>query len=565
MKRRNFLKKLPILGAIPFTLNGIPFQTMANAAPLQRLASTSTNDRVLVIIQMHGGNDGINTVIPIADYDRYYFARPNIAIPENGTRKFITLDSTLAGNAQVGLHPDMLGMKELYDLGKLRIMQGVSYENNNGSHFRGRDILFMGGGSNDYINSGWVGRYLKEDFAPKQYPDEFPNADMLDPLALEFGNDISLIFHQEGNIPTSISINDPESFFNLVEELPGFEDIEGIDPRGIPPATLNDSPYGKELNWILGLEEKSNDYAARLQQVYQIGKQATPPNVTYPSVYPFIAPRGAKNNPLTGQLKIIANLLSGGCKTKVFLVKMGGFDTHADQVEAYNPTMGSHAALVYHIASAMRAFQDDLKERGLEDKVLSITTSEFGRRIYSNGAYGTDHGSGSPMMIFGKWVNPGVSGVNPDLTKGNVEMQVDYRQIYASILKDWMGVDAALVDNEMGILWGNYQGFGQTLPIIANTVTSNETFIQDRFYLKGCFPNPANGEVTIPFYINSYTKVQLKIVDLDGNDVKIVLDEFRQAGEHKIKVDIRDLPSGTYIYRINAGLLKDAKKLVVVN
>ncbi|MDZ7647888.1 MAG: DUF1501 domain-containing protein [Cytophagales bacterium] len=159
-------------------------------------------------------------------------------------------------------------------------------------------------------------------------------------------------------------------------------------------------------------------------------------------------------NGLTPQLQLIARLLDGGgsglgVKTKVFLVKMGGFDTHAEQVESYDPTMGQHAALMYHISSAMKAFQDDLKARGLEDRVLTVTTSEFGRRVRANGSYGTDHGTGAPVMIFGKGVQPGVVGVVPDLNKQNVEMQYDYRQVYANLLRDWMLVDEAKINSDI--------------------------------------------------------------------------------------------------------------------
>ena len=256
---------------------------------------------------------------------------------------------------------------------------------------------------------------------------------MPDPLAIEMGNDVSLIFHQQGNIPTSIFIADPIEFAELVDALEGFLDQQ-IDPRGIPPPHLAQSPYYNKLYWILSLEEKSKDYAERLAQVYRAGSQVSGYG-HYPEVYPFNAPKNSLKNTLTPQLQVIAKHLSGGCKTKVFLIQTGGFDRHANQVESYDPTMGSHAALMYHISTVMSAFQGDLKKRGLEDRVLTITTSEFGRRIYSNGSYGTDHGTGGPMFIFGKGVKGGVVGKVPDLTKGNVEMQYDYRVIYGNIVK----------------------------------------------------------------------------------------------------------------------------------
>ncbi|MDX2305993.1 MAG: DUF1501 domain-containing protein [Microscillaceae bacterium] len=568
MKRRNFIKKLPILGSFPFVLSGIPMRVMSSNMPLQQLAAMSSNDKVLIILQLHGGNDGLNMLIPVANYDLYQFRRANIAIPaRNSNRKFIPLDSTIPLKDQVGLHPDMIGMKELYDQGKVAIVQGVSYENNNGSHFRGRDILFMGGGSEDYLSSGWIGRYLENEFP--NYPAAYPSTEMPDPLALEFGNNISLIFHQSQNIPASISIDNPNQFFDLVENLEGFEDLEGIDPRGIPPQSVESSPYGKELNWILGLEQKSDDYAARLKQLYDIGDQIQS-NVVYPEIYPFNAPPGISRNSLSGQLKIISRLISGGSKTKVYLVRLGGFDTHAEQVESYDPTMGVHAALMYHISSAMKAFQDDLKARGVEDRVLTITTSEFGRRIFSNGSYGTDHGTGAPLLMFGKWVIPGVNGTVPNLNEGNVEKQFDYRQIYSTILKDWFEVDAQLVDGgspDTTIIHGDYEGRGDSMPLInKNFITSTEDFILERYRLNDCYPNPAKTETVFSFKINRKMAVNLKLYDLKGQLVKTILNwEEKEIGEHKIKISLKGLNPGTYIYRIESknGLLQGGKQLII--
>jgi uncharacterized protein (DUF1501 family) len=570
MRRRHFIKKLS-LAAVPFTLGGIPLRLMAENS-LTRMAEQSTNDRVLIILQMHGGNDGLNSIIPVEAYDLYYQWRANIAIPaKNSLRKMIPLDSTLPSAAQVGLHPDMIAMKDLYDRGRMTVVQGVSYKNNNGSHFRGRDISFMGGGFDDYFSSGWVGRYLQEEFEPKVYPNDFPNAEMKDPLAIEMGSDVSLIFHQQGNIPTSISLNNPESFARLVGELEGFVD-QGIDPRGKPPTALDNSPYGKELNWILGLEDKSQDYAERLYDVY---KAASPSSVTYPERYPFNAPKGSMRNGLTPQLQLIARLLDGGgpglgVKTKVFLVKMGGFDTHAEQVESYDPTMGQHAALMYHISSAMKAFQDDLKVRGLEDRVLTVTTSEFGRRVRANGSYGTDHGTGAPVMIFGKGVQPGVVGVVPDLNKQNVEMQFDYRQVYANLLRDWMLVDEAKINSDIFfkdfINGPKEDGAGsyEPLPLATQVISGvQENFINARFVLEDCFPNPATDFTTIKFRINTANLVDLTLINNQGRTVKTLLHEEQPEGEHLVRAYVGDLPTGVYFYQLKTSFVTQTKKLVV--
>lgn len=552
-----------------FALNNIPVRVMAEQSHFLRLASQSDNDRVMVIIQLHGGNDGLNTVIPVDQYDLYYSRRANIAIPaSNSIRKYIPVDGILPLADQIGFHPDMIGAKDLYDRGRMTVVQGVSYPNNNGSHFRGRDIWHMGGGFDDYYSSGWVGRYLQNNYAPDVYPNDFPNAEMPDPLAIEIGSDVSLIFHQQGNIPTSISLpSNPEAFANYVESLEGFED-QNVDPRGKPPAFLDNSPYGKELNWILGLEDKTEDYAARLLEVYN---NANDTAVTYPESYPFNAPRGSLRNGLAGQLQLVARLISGGAKTKAYLVRIGGFDTHADQVESYDPTMGAHAALMYHLSSAMNSFQADLRSRGIEDRVLSVTTSEFGRRIDSNGSYGTDHGTGGPMFIFGKGVKPGVVGTNHDLASGagNVSMQYDYRQVFANLLKDWMLVDEQVIHDD--IFFGNFingqkehgSGNYEPLDLAQQQITSVNGFFNKRFGLASAFPNPAKDFTTIRFNINTTSQVMLKLIDQKGRIVKEVLNDRKDAGEHEVRADLSGLKPGVYIYQIEAGLLKTAKKLII--
>lgn len=555
--------------SVPFTLAGIPMKVMGENVLTRLIRSAdNVNDKVLIILQLHGGNDGMNTLIPVEQYDLYYSRRANIAIPaKNSVRKYIPLDSTLASEKQVGLHPDMTHIKGLYDTGRAAFVQGVSYENNNGSHFRGRDIQFMGGGADDYFQSGWVGRYLNQVYSPYVYPRDFPlelpnaeNLEMLDPLGIEMGNDTSLIFHQQGNIPTSISLpSNLEAFSNLVNELPGFE--EGVaDPRGIPPEVVENSAYWKEMNWILGLEQKTDDYAQRLFEVWTAGGESS---VTYPETYPFNAPSGSKRNPLSDQFQLVARLLGGGCKTKVFMVRIGGFDTHADQTTSYDPTMGGHAALLYHISATMKAFQDDLRARGLEDRVLTVTTSEFGRRINSNASYGTDHGTGGPIMIFGKGVKAGVSGISPDLTSSevtNVPMQFDYREVYANLLHHWMGASEADVN---AIFYGDYLN-GNLEPLATTVITGkDDEFIEKRYKLEQNYPNPAKDATTIGFRINDTLQVIIDLMDSRGSKIRNLINTVLEPGYHTIPVSLSGLQPGVYLYQMKAGAFKDIKKLIV--
>ncbi len=570
MKRRSFLKTLPLAASVPFTLAGIPMKVMGENF-LTKLIRTAdlNNDKVLIILQLHGGNDGMNTLIPVEQYDLYYSRRANIAIPaKNSLRKYIPLDTTLASEQQVGLHPDMQAIKGLYDTGRAAFIQGVSYDKNNGSHFRGRDIQFMGGGADDYFDSGWVGRYLNKVYSPAKYPANFPLEEgnefgmekMLDPLGIEMGNDTSLIFHQTGNIPTSISLpSNLEAFSDLVNELPGFQEGQP-DPRGFPPDVLVDSPYYKEMNWILDLEQKTDDYAQRLFEVWERGGESS---VTYPKTYPFNAPGGSKNNPLSDQFELVARLLAGDCKTKVFMVRIGGFDTHAEQTTNYDPTMGAHAALLYHISATMKAFQDDLKSRGLEDRVLTVTTSEFGRRINSNASYGTDHGTGGPIMIFGKGVKAGVSGRAPDLTDtsvNNVEKQFDYREVYANLLHNWMGVTEADVNE---IFFGDYLN-GNLDPLATQLITGTDNeFVEKRYKLEQNYPNPAKDATTIGFRINDTLQVIMDLMDSRGSKIRNIVNTIFEPGYHTVPVQLSGLQPGMYLYKMKAGDFKDIKKMMV--
>lgn len=550
MKRRDFLEKLPALAA-PFLLNGIPIRLLGESNELYRLAASNPDsDRVLILIQLHGGNDGLNMLIPINQYNEYYNLRSNIAIPQTGVRKYINLDDTLNDNQRIGLHPDMTGAKALYDQGKMAIVQSVAYENFNQSHFRSRDIWFMGGSSDDYYSSGWAGRYL--DNLYPGYPDAYPSTEMPDPLAIEVGNGFSLAFHRTTGVPVSIAINDPDGFFNLITTT----------GTTLPPE-LVDTHYADELNYILDVDKQSTKYAGRLKEIYDKGINTS--GIIYPARYPLYAPSSYANNDLAPQLKMIARLLSGGCKTRIFLVSQTKFDTHAQQVQQNDTSTGRHAALLYHISSTMKAFQDDLKGLGLEDKVMSVTFSEFGRRAASNASYGTDHGTAAPMLVFGKCVKPGVIGTNPDLTNleyDNITQQYDYRQIFTSLVHDWMGASPTALQAT------HFDGFvDKKLDLVTCTSSAvglKNEFINDRYRLNSCYPNPTKGMTTFTFYLNGQQQVSLDLYDTMGRKVKTIYEGEAGIGLHTFETDLSDLIPGSYIYTLQAGLLKASKTVAVL-
>ena len=544
MKRRHFIKNISAASAGAVMLGGYPVRLLAGNSKLKSLAATGNNDNVLVLVQLHGGNDALNTLIPLDQYNLYYNYRPNIAISDSGPRRYIPVDNSLPAADQVGLHPDMIGFKELYDAGKATIVQNVGYENMNLSHFRGRDIMFMGGDSGDYFHSGWMGRFLDVEYPG--YPDAYPDANMPDPIGIELGGAMSLAFHRENGIPIGLNIYNPDEFYQLISNV-------GVDL----PIAFPDSHAGDELRYLMEFELMSNKYAGRLKNVYDSGTNTS--GVIYPETYPRIAPDGFLRNPLSGQLRLIARLLSGGIKTRIFLCRIGGFDTHGQQVEQYDSSLGAHAALLYHLSSAIKAFHDDLDAQGLEEKVITMTFTEFGRRVYSNASYGTDHGTATPVFLFGSSLAGGVIGHNPDLDNlngGNLRFSIDYRQVYAAVVQDWFGASDEAVQAAKFDSWVDKKVdlFGVTG--LSDYKSENPL----RFEIN---PNPATEYFTVRFYVADPENVRLTMLDSSGKTICTLIDEKKAFGYSQDSFNVNGLAKGNYILMIKAGNCTVSKKLII--
>ena len=518
--------------AAGLTLGGVPLNLLAANSGLKKMAAESINDKVLVFIQLHGGNDGLNTLIPISQYSDYYNLRPNIAIKHTGTRSYVEVDDTVEENARVGLHPDMLSFKELYNEEKVAIIQNVGYPDMNLSHFRGRDVVFMGGdesGNNDY-SSGWMGRYLDNIYPG--YPDNYPTVDdtMKDPIGIELSGTLSLAFHRENGIPIGLNIGSPEQFHELISSV-------GVEA----PIAFPDSHAGDELNYIMEFEKKSNQYAGRLKDVYNGASESS---VDYRNGYPYTSPGKANN--LASQLKLIARLLAGGVKTKIFLCRIGGFDTHGEQVEEYDSSLGTHAELLYNMSTAVQDFYTDLKNRGIEERVLSLTFTEFGRRAYSNDSYGTDHGTATPVFVFGTQLNKEIRihGSNPglkpeELHNGNLLYNIDYRQIYTSVIQDWFEGD-----NEALIETGFDQWVDTRIPILDTTGTGSYSPGKNPITLN-LYPNPVQDMMHIHFNLAFRGSVTLHVIDSSGRKVKSMQQEGR-FGSNAYTWNVSDLKEGMY-------------------
>ena len=553
MERRTFLKNISISTIGTFALANIPIKALSQNSPLAKAAAASSNENVLIFVQLHGGNDALNTLVPIDQYSKYIELRANIALPDSGPRAILNVDDTVLVADQVGLHPDMAAFQRLYKDGKAVIVQNVGYPDMNMSHFRGRDLVFMGlDGTSDSkpipTTSGWMGRFLDHEYP--FYPQNYPTAEMPDPIGLEFGSEMSIAFTRSKGIPMGFNIPDPEGFFNLVHG-------SGVDTDKFKIYTIN-GHANDELKFLWDFKDTTNSYAKRLQDVYNAGHNSS---VEYPTTYPGVAPANFQNNPLSGQLKIIARLLSGGIKTRIFLCTIGGFDTHANQVDKNDHTLGGHAALLYHLSSAIEAFQNDLANLGQEDKVLTMTFTEFGRRVHSNDSYGTDHGTSTPVFIFGKALDGKIMGSNPNLSKlnsgGNMEFSTDYRSIYNGVVQDWFGasnqtmVDIGFDTNK----YGKLNLFG--------TTSVDDLKLQNSPGNIKLYPNPASGQVTVSFFIRNQTDSIIEIFDLTGKKLLEKKMGNLTYGQYNIPLQINALKQGEYICFLTSNGSKASEKLVV--
>jgi uncharacterized protein (DUF1501 family) len=531
MSRRNFLKSsIPAGFMIPSFLNGVGIRAYDTGHQFLNnlLLPAGENDRVLVIVQLNGGNDGLNTIIPLEYFSKYVNARKNIYIEEAKSLK-------LSGVTKIGLHPSMTGLQQLYNDGKLHIVQSVGYPQPNFSHFRATDIWMGASDSNQVLNTGWVGRYLDETFPG--FPSAYPSANMPDPLAIQIGSVTSLAL-QGPTQPMGLSISNPSSFYNFVNNI--------SDP--VPKTNA-----GKELSFIRELSRQTQKYG-------EVIKGANT-KVTLQNPYP-------SGNSLADQLKIVARLIKGGLKTKIYMVNFGGFDTHSSQTNTGDSSTGKHATLLSTVSAAIKAFQDDLVFLGIEDRVLGMTFSEFGRRILGNNSLGTDHGAAAPLFIFGKNVKAGITGSTPLIpdnvtVNDNVPYQYDFRSVYATLLSNWLCVNTTVLNQ---VMLKDFQQLSITKPGTCNVVTSTNSFQNpavDQRQLIQLYPNPFHKVLTIEFNtLGGHTLLQ--VIDGSGKLLATIFDRDYSPGKFRVDFDGGHLPAGIYYVRFQNQVFQQVRSIVKV-
>ncbi|UYZ62025.1 DUF1501 domain-containing protein [Hymenobacter weizhouensis] len=518
MKRRHFLQTTAAATVLPAFLGGFPIGAYGFSQELFALTGgTTQTDHVLVLIQLNGGNDGLNMILPLDQYAGLMAARADIAIPEN---------QALRLTQATGLHPAMAGLKNLYDNGQVGVVHSVGYPSPNFSHFRATDIWTSGSDSNVTTASGWAGRYLDDEFPG--YPQGYPSTQNPDPLAISIGSVVSNCV-QGPTLNMGMAIASTSSFYQLLSG--------GVD-------AAPNTPAGHELTFIRQVVQQTQVYTTAIQTAAGKAKNLS-------TMYP-----AAGQNSLADQLKIVAQLVAGGLQTRIYVCNIGGFDTHVNQVSATgSTTTGSHATLLGRVSQAIEAFQDDLRLLKIQDRVVGMTFSEFGRRIKANSGKGTDHGAAAPLIVFGTSVNPRIHGTNPVIpanagVNDNVPMQFDFRAIYASVLKDWFKVPQATIN----ALLPSAQSPFPYVPVIRQGVV-NGTAPAAATNVAGfrVFPNPIReGRATVEFESEG-GHVQVVLFDNVGREVLRPLDRALPRGKHQLPVDTSQLAAGAYYCHVQEG------------
>ncbi len=407
INRRDFIQQSVVTPSV-VSLAGATPAFLAQAGVLA--AEDDANESVLVVVQLSGGNDGLNTIVPHSD-PLYRESRPKLAVPKS---------DVLSINRQMGWHPVARGAADLLEQGELAVVQGIGYENPNRSHFESMDIWHTCDRKDARRAEGWLGRFL----------DDSPMG--VDSPAMHLG-DAKLPLALAAARSRATSVKSIDQFRLQTDGDPGLK-------KNVEEMARAERQNGGGL---LGFVKTSTEAALSASQRVERARKGYQTNVVYPETR------------LAGRLKTIAQLIDSQMRTRVYYVELGGFDTHSRQAPA-------HRALLSELWSGLSAFVNDLKQHGHGDRVLTMCFSEFGRRVKENASEGTDHGAAGPMFLAGP-VKPGLHGPNPNLSQlyqGDLKYSIDFRRVYATVLENWLGAKSE------EILGGVYK----TMPLLAKRV-----------------------------------------------------------------------------------------------
>ena len=494
--RRGFLRTLLGAGAGSLVLGNVPVHGLL-AGPLSRALADTSSDRVLVMIRLKGGNDGLNTFIPLHDFGTYRDRRPAIYVPRS---EAVTLTESLA------MHPRMQPLQKLWQSGGMQVVRSVGYAGQNLSHFRSSDIWATGSDPGEYVNSGVLGRYLQH-----TYPDYLSSPPAVPP-AIQIGGVGNLLFSNADDFNYAISTSNPEQLY-AIARTGSLYDL----------ADLPDCTYGEQLGYLRAVANTTFRYAGVLAEAYDRAQN----DAEY------------LDDGLGRQLALVARLLKGGLGTRLFVVEIDGFDTHATQVE-------DHAQLLHSVAENVTTFFRDLGTDGTDRRVLGLTFSEFGRRVEQNGSEGTDHGAAAPVMLFGPALESNATlGAPPNLTavdgNGNLVAEHDFRSVYATVLSRWLCIGDSLVDDLLG---GTYPRLdGLALHCQATVPTRDPAPGTDPIYLMARREGP---EITVIYRLPGVTTAAIHLHDVAGRRIGSPQRAETTPGTHELTLT-GNLPVGVYL------------------
>ncbi len=510
--RRSFIQALGLAGGGSIML-GNAAVTASKPSPLSVALAESETDRIMVIIRLKGGNDGLNTIVPIYDYATYANLRPTIRHQQSELTNL---------NADFAIPNYMSSLEAMWGEGQMKVVHGVGYPQQNLSHFRSSDI-WASAADTVIEPTGWWGRYYEH-----LYPDYLINPPEVPP-AIQIGSIGNLVFEgQETNY--AFSVANPQQLESVAQNG------QIHDLLDIPECV-----YGDKLFFMRSTTNTTFTYAGVINDAYM--------NSTNQATY--------SDEDLASQMSIVARMIKGGLGTKVYMVTLGSFDTHANQPD-------EHRALLEDLSDTLQSFYTDLEAAEMQNDVLCMTISEFGRRPYENGSNGTDHGAASPVLLFGPGLNGnGFVGTHPDLltwdSHDNLIPTADFRSVYSSVLTNWFCLDPTVID--LILLNENYPelDLGINCDSLSNTDFGNvTTFIHAPVY--------KNNRVYIEMNMTNTSHIDLKLYDIMGKELGTLKNEVLFPGVHSIDVKAAlgsRLSFGQYIYRISMGGQFYSKSLLI--
>lgn len=408
--RREFLRSSLPLAAAAASVPQFLSQTVLAAPNTLETASIPgmPDDRILVVLQLSGGNDGLNTLVPFEDA-RYFNLRPELALRP---RDLIRI------NDQTGLHPALRDAQRLFDQGELAWIQNVGYPNPNRSHFRSMEIWETASGAHKRVSHGWLGRYLDATCGGE---DPIPPT-----AAITVGRESPQALRTPGGGNAGVVLHDPDTF---AWQPSGRSSTQDARQRSLFEGHGGEGLLGGASSPRVDYLRRTAIDASLSAEWIQRANQAARPRVEYP------------NHRLGRDFGLVARMIGGGLPSRVFYLRHGGFDTHASQAEV-------HHRLLRELGEALAAFREDMTRQRQWERILVMGFSEFGRRAAENNSKGTDHGAAGPMLLVGGAVRGGLHGSTPDLGKlvhGDVPHETDFRSVYGTILDQWLGLSHAKV------------------------------------------------------------------------------------------------------------------------